>query len=196
MVGAGWAGRTLEEMLRIAPHDANPYRGTGYELVGFVDDNTDYAGTSVGDVPVLGGHQVLVAAARTLQIDEVILAITHRHAIDNALFDDLLRCRELGVQVTPMAVIYERLNGRVPVDHVGRDLYAALPTGDSAYERFYMVLKRLFDGGISLLGLVALAIVAPVVALTTRSLRPARCCTNRSGWARAARLSWSINSAP
>ena len=165
VVGAGWAGRTLEEMLRVAPHDANPYRGTGYELVGFVDDNADYAGTTIGDVPVLGGHQVLVPAAKTLQIDEIILAITHRHAIDNALFDDLLRCRELGVQVTPMVVIYERLCGRVPVDHVGRDLYAALPTGDSAYERFYLVLKRILDGGIGLLALPVLAVVALVVAL-------------------------------
>ncbi len=172
VVGAGRAGRSLEEMLRVAPHDANPYRGTGYELVGFVDDNADYTGITIGDVPVLGGHQVLVSAAKTLQIDEVILAITHRHAIDSALFDDLLRCREMGIQVTPMSVIYERLLGRVPVDHVGRDLYAALPTGDSAYERFYLALKRLFDGGIGLLGLVVLAVVAPVVALSNALTSP------------------------
>jgi len=165
VVGAGWAGRTLEEILRVAPNDANPYRGTGYELVGFIDDNADFAGTTVGDVPVLGGHKVLVPMAESLQIEEIILAITHRHAIDNALFDDLLRCRELGVQVTPMSIVYERLRGRVPVDHVGRDLYAALPTGDSAYERLYMVFKRLVDLGAGLLGTVALAIIAPWVAL-------------------------------
>ena len=165
VVGAGWAGRTLEEILRVAPNDANPYRGTGYELVGFIDDNADFAGTTVGDVPVLGGHKVLVPMAESLQIEEIILAITHRHAIDNALFDDLLRCRELGVQVTPMSIVYERLRGRVPVDHVGRDLYAALPTGDSAYERLYMLFKRLVDLGAGLLGTVALAIIAPWVAL-------------------------------
>jgi exopolysaccharide biosynthesis polyprenyl glycosylphosphotransferase len=165
VVGAGWAGRTLEEMLRVAPNDANPYRGTGYDLAGFVDDNPEYAGTTIGDVPVLGGHQVLVPMVRTLQIDEIVLAITHRHAIDNSLFDDLLRCRELGVQVTPMSVIYERLSGRVPVDHVGRDLYAALPTGDKAYDRFYQLIKRLADGVFSLIGLGALIVVTPCIAL-------------------------------
>ncbi len=172
VVGAGWAGRSLEEMLRIAPRDPNPYRGTGYELVGFIDDNSDYAGGNVGDVPVLGDHQLLVTATRELGIDEIILAITHRHAIDSTLFDALLRCRELGVRVTPMAVIYERLNGRVPVDHVGRDLYAALPTGDSVYERFYLATKRLADLVVGVLGLLVLAVVGPLVALANALSAP------------------------
>jgi exopolysaccharide biosynthesis polyprenyl glycosylphosphotransferase len=172
VVGAGWAGRSLEEMLRVAPRDPNPYRGTGYELVGFIDDNSDYAGSQVGDVPVLGDHQLLVAATQELRIDEIILAITHRHAIDKALFDALLRCRELGVRVTPMTVIYERLNGRVPVDHVGRDLYAALPTGDSGYERFYMAVKRLSDLVVGVLGLLVLAVIGPLVALANALSAP------------------------
>ncbi|MCA9870765.1 MAG: hypothetical protein KC487_10370, partial [Anaerolineae bacterium] len=39
VIGAGWAGRTLVEMLSSVTHDANPFRGTGYDLVGFIDDN-------------------------------------------------------------------------------------------------------------------------------------------------------------
>lgn len=172
VVGAGWAGRTLEEMLRLAPHDANPYRGTGYQVVGFIDDNAAYSGATIGDAPVLGGHGVLVSTAKTLHVDEVILAITHRHAIDAALFDELLRCRELGVQVTPMAEVYERLSGRVPVDHIGRDLYAALPTGDRAYERFYLGVKAVIDGAVALVGLGVLAVVAPLVALANAMTSP------------------------
>ena len=64
----------------------------------------------------------LVPMAQALEINEVILAITHRHAIDQVLFDDLLRCRELGIHVGTMSDLYERLLGRVPVQHVGRDL--------------------------------------------------------------------------
>jgi lipopolysaccharide/colanic/teichoic acid biosynthesis glycosyltransferase len=51
------------------------------------------------------------------------------------------------------------------VDHVGRDLYAVLPTGDKAYDRFYQLIKRLTDGVFSLLGLGALIVVTPCVAL-------------------------------
>lgn len=168
VVGAGWAGRTLAEAMQVAPHDANPYRGTGYELVGFIDDDPAFAGSTVQDIPVLGGQESLVPMAQALEINEVILAITHRHAIDQALFDDLLRCRELGIHLSTMSDLYERLLGRVPVQHVGRDLYMALPSADSASLRLYSGVKRLVDVVAALLGLALLAVVAPLVALANR----------------------------
>jgi exopolysaccharide biosynthesis polyprenyl glycosylphosphotransferase len=168
VVGAGWAGRTLASAMRVAPHDANPYRGTGYELVGFIDDNPALGGQTIENIPVLGGAESLVPMAQALEINEVILAITHRHAIDQALFDDLLRCRELGIHLTPMTDLYERLLGRVPVQHVGRDLSMALPSADSAYHRLYSVVKRLIDILSALVGLALLAIAAPLVLLANR----------------------------
>jgi len=166
IVGAGWAGRTLVEALRSAPaDDANPYRGTGYQPVGFVDDAPTLQGTDVAGLPVLGTADDLVTLAQALQVDEIVLAITHRHAIRTGLFDALLRCRELGFRLTTMAVLYERLLGRVPVDHIGHDLAMVVPMGDTAHERAYQVLKRLFDLGCALLGLVALGGLIPIVAL-------------------------------
>ena len=47
VIGAGWAGRTLVESLGNVTHDANPFRGTGYELVGFIDDNPELTGGQV-----------------------------------------------------------------------------------------------------------------------------------------------------
>lgn len=172
VVGAGWAGRTLAEAMQVAPNDANPYRGTGYELVGFIDDNPAFAGNTVQDIPVLGGQESLVPMAQALEINEVILAITHRHAIDQALFDDLLRCRELGIHVSAMSDLYERLLGRVPVQHVGRDLYLALPSADAAWHRLFIGVKRLIDLVFSLLGLLVLAVAAPLVALANRRGSP------------------------
>ena len=165
VVGAGWAGRTLATALQVAPHDANPYRGTGYELVGFIDDNPAYGGSVVEGIPVLGGQESLLPMSRTLGIDEVIVAITHRHAIDNALFDDLLRCRELGIHISTMPDLYERLLLRVPVQHIGRDLNKALPSADSAYYRLFSGVKRIIDVGLALLGLGVLALIAPAVAI-------------------------------
>lgn len=165
VVGAGWAGRTLAHALSVAPNDANPFRGTGYDLVGFIDDDPKLAGASIEEVPVLGGRQVLAPMAKALQVDEVILAITHRHAIQEELFDALLQCRELGIRVTTMSTIYERLLGRVPVEHVGRDLSMALPMQDTATERFFGVVKRLIDLALALAGLVVLALAVPLLAL-------------------------------
>ncbi len=164
VIGAGWAGRTLVESLSGVTHDANPFRGTGYELVGFIDDDHELVGHEVAGVPVLGGRDVLAPMANALNIDEVILAITQRHAIADDLFDELLRCREMGVHVTTMSTVYENLTGRVPVQHVGRDLYMALPSGDRPSERVYSGVKRLIDLGIAALGLIVVAIVAVGVA--------------------------------
>lgn len=172
VVGAGWAGHTLAEALSNVINDANPFRGTGYELVGFIDDDPDLVGAEVGGVPVLGGRDVLTPMAEALNIDEVILAITQRHAITDDLFDQLLRCREMGVHVTSMSSVYENLTGRVPVQHVGRDLYLALPSGDRPSERVYTGLKRLFDFIIAAAGLIVLAIVALLVALANRLQSP------------------------
>ncbi len=172
VVGAGWAGRYLAAALRTAPVEANPFRGTGYELVGFVDDNPDYAEARVEGVPVLGGREELVSLAQSLEVDEVILAITHRHAIAPELFAALLRCRELGLRVTTMSTLYERLLGRVPIDHVGRDLQVVVQMEDSAGERLYSVAKRGFDLIFALLGLAAMGLLLPFIALANALFSP------------------------
>jgi exopolysaccharide biosynthesis polyprenyl glycosylphosphotransferase len=165
VVGAGRAGQRLIAALRTASTEDNPFRCAGYRLIGFVDDNPDYVGTEVEGVPVLGGGETLVSLAQELKVDMVILAITHHHAITDDLFDALLRCRELGLQVTTMSVLYERLLGRVPVEHVGRDLYMVVPREETAAERLYRVAKRGLDILSALVGLPVLGLLLPLVAL-------------------------------
>jgi exopolysaccharide biosynthesis polyprenyl glycosylphosphotransferase len=165
VVGAGTAGRHLATALKTAPTGANPFRGTGYQLVAFVDDNPDRIGTMIEGVPVLDERGVLVSLAQALEVDEVILAITHRHAIADDLFDALLRCRELGLRVTTMPALYERLLGRVSVEHLGRDLHMVMPMEDTAVERFYGAAKRGCDVILALVGVCVVGILAPFVAL-------------------------------
>ncbi|MBE9472083.1 MAG: sugar transferase [Chloroflexi bacterium] len=165
VVGAGIAGRHLAAALKTAPAEANPFRGTGYQLVAFVDDNPDHIGTMIEGVPVLDERGVLVSLAQALEVDEVILAITHRHAIADDLFDALLRCRELGLRVTTMSALYERLLGRVPVEHLGRDLHMVVPMEDTAVDRFYGAAKRGCDVILALVGVWVVGILALFVAL-------------------------------
>jgi exopolysaccharide biosynthesis polyprenyl glycosylphosphotransferase len=151
---------------------ANPFLGTGYQIVGFVDDNAELHGARLEDVPVLGGGDQLAQLAQELGVDELILAITHRHAIKAHLFDALLRCRELGYRVTTMSMLYERLLGRVPVEHVGRDLHAVVPMEETPGERVYRALKRAFDLLLAVCGLAGVAIAAPLIALVNAITSP------------------------
>lgn len=169
VLGAGWAGRALAEALS---HSAdgrtpNPYRGTGAHIVGFVDDAADKAlQQSVAGVPVLGTSADLEQLAKELNVDDIVLAITHRNTILDEAFSALLACREQGFHVTTMPALYEQLLGRVAVEHVGRNLNAVLPIDERGpVERLFQIFKRGGDLLVACIALVPLALTIPVVAL-------------------------------
>lgn len=146
IIGAGAAGIALMVALKNTSQRAsNPYRGTGYRIVGFIDDDTRLRDTTVQDVKVVGDNETMIELVKSQQIDELILAITNTQSISDEMMDALLQCREMGLRVVTMATVYERLTGRVPIDYVGRDLYMVLPMDDSAMERAYKIIKRTID---------------------------------------------------
>ena len=171
VLGAGAAGRALAAMLGHVPAVGNPFRGTGYQIVGFLDDDPAKQGTVVDGIPVLGGSGRLPGLAVELGADEVVLAITQRHTMLEQSFEAILACRERGIRVTTMPSLCERLLGRIPVQHVGRDLYAVLPD-QGPTQRLFMAAKWVVDRIAGLVGLLALALVAPLVALANALWSP------------------------
>lgn len=168
IVGAGRAGQALVNALQTSPEmddSANPFREAGCQIVGFIDDKPDLQGRQVAGIPVLGGRRQMPDLAQTLAVDEIILAITHRHTIDVGLFDVLLRCREQGMRFTTMPVFYERLLGRVPVEHVGQDIHLIMPMHETAGDRLTRGAKRCADVIGALVGLIGLALAIPVVVI-------------------------------
>ncbi len=172
MVGAGWAGRTLVAAMRTHPHDANPYRGTGYDLIGFVDDDPGLHSQEFMGVSVLGGSDRLLNLAEEYDVDEIIVAITHRHTISTELFDTLLRCREAGLCLSTMSELYERLLGRVPVDHLGRDLHMILRDRVAAGDRVYLLFKHSADFVLALAALPCLGLVSLLLLPINRICAP------------------------
>jgi len=173
IVGAGTAGRAMASAMRMAPrHDANPYRGTGYELVGFIDDNTALHNETIDGVTVLGDNRTLVELVQSLHINEIILAITNTQEISDDMLEALLQCRELGYRVVTMATIYERLTGRVAIDFVGRDLQMVLPMEDRAGERALKFAKRGMDVFVSLVGLLVMGVFLAPIAIVNQLTSP------------------------
>ncbi len=182
VLGAGASGLALADAVSREPAPAadgteakrNPYRGTGYDIVGFVDDDeVKRAAGSVAGIPILGACAELPLLARQMAVDEVVLAITHRHAMSDCAFEALVTCREQGIRVTTMPALYERLLGRVPVHHIGRNLAAVLPANDSGpIERVYWFAKRWTDAVIAALGMIPLGLLIPFVALANAISSP------------------------
>jgi exopolysaccharide biosynthesis polyprenyl glycosylphosphotransferase len=172
VLGAGQAGCALAELLKPIEDSGNPFRGTGYRIIGFVDDDAAKRGQEVAGIPVLGDSRALCDLAETLRVDEIVLAITDRQKMTQEAFDALLTCRERGFRVTTMPTLYERLLGRVPVHHIGRNLHAVLPEESGPTERLYGIAKRFGDLIMGSIGLLALGLVTPVVALANALFSP------------------------
>lgn len=170
--GAGWAGQSLAAALSALEPDGapNPFHGTGYHIVGFVDDDpAKQAAGAVAGIPILGRSADLPQLAATLAVNEVVLAITNRETMSQEAFDALLVCREQGRRVTTMPSLYERLLGRVSVEHTGRNLHAALPIDEgNAAERLFWPCKRVMDLLVATGCLLILGLLIPLVALFNR----------------------------
>jgi exopolysaccharide biosynthesis polyprenyl glycosylphosphotransferase len=160
IVGAGWAGRVLADVL-------HTHAATEYDVVGFIDDDPRRSGDQVGELSVIGSSADLVDLVRRHDVSEVIVAVTHQETMSSRLTQALLRAREAGVQIAMMQAVYERLTGKVPVEHTGHNFHLVLST-ERDPNRLFLVLKRIADivigtvGGVLMLGLlpfIALAVM-------------------------------------
>jgi exopolysaccharide biosynthesis polyprenyl glycosylphosphotransferase len=64
-----------------------------------------------------------------------------------------------------MPILYERITGRVPVEHVGTHWTVVLPINQAAIVNPYPFLKRLMDLGLAIIGLGIFALLLPFLAL-------------------------------
>lgn len=149
--------RVADELQAAATAErANPFRGTGYHVVGFVDQ------LPVGETPMLDPTHSLVRSIRTSGVDEVLVADGADFSLE--FQEALLDCREIGIPITPLSVAYERLIARLPVAYAERDLDLIASTRDSATLRLYHITKRLLDLTLALLGMLAMGLLMPFVA--------------------------------
>jgi exopolysaccharide biosynthesis polyprenyl glycosylphosphotransferase len=165
VVGTGQAGRQLAAASKMALGDANPFRGTGYQVVGLVGDLPTKPPNNAHSVRILGDVSQLVRLVHDHGVDEIVVAGDDKGVVSLGAQDVLLDCREIGLQVNSLATVYERLTGRLPVEYARRDVNLILGPADNLTAHVYATLKRLMDIVLSLFGLVVLVQVIPLVAL-------------------------------
>jgi exopolysaccharide biosynthesis polyprenyl glycosylphosphotransferase len=163
----GEASPLLIEALQqgVAAGDANPFRGTGYQIVGIVSDRTAGGATPVRGVPTLGSVSELVHLARRYAVDEIILALGDGSSLSPEVHEVLLDSLELGLSLSRLSEVYERQTGRLPVEYAQDDLHLLLGPADTLAQRLYAAAKRAMDIALALVGLWALGCVTPAVAV-------------------------------
>jgi exopolysaccharide biosynthesis polyprenyl glycosylphosphotransferase len=157
IIGAGVTGMILAEAFQRYPH---------YQAIGFIDDDLELQGKVYQEVKVLGDRQQLQTEVDRLGINEIVLAISK--PIDDELLQILSDLHERGLAITPMPVLYEKLTGKIAVEHIGSQWYSALPFSKNPFETFNRVGKRCLDLVCGLIIGVIFLFVLPFVAIAIK----------------------------
>jgi exopolysaccharide biosynthesis polyprenyl glycosylphosphotransferase len=162
IVGTNGAGRTIAEVL-------HRFGRAEYDLVGFIAAN----GATGKEAPagvLLGGACDLAEIAQRWRLSELILA--HKPSEEGAdLVRGILACQELGVQMTSVVGLFERLMGKVPLSRAGGNLQSVLPL-DRTRGPSYLLLKRALDILVGMIGAGFAVLIAPAVMLAQRLESP------------------------
>lgn len=183
IAGAGWSGRTIAQAIV-------QYASVNYQMIGFVDDDLAKQGAEVPIdgakraarpmprgaeaqmpqvtpcLPVLGTSRELVQLVRRYGVAEVILAVTN--SASSSLLQALLDCKEQGIQITLMPVLFEQLTGQIPIEHIGDNWNVALPLDSAEAGGFYPMAKRLFDITGAVIGLSLFGLLLPFITIAIR----------------------------
>jgi exopolysaccharide biosynthesis polyprenyl glycosylphosphotransferase len=163
IIGAGEVGTRLVNRLA---EDAS----YGLRPVGFLDSDPLPGLSSAGPavVPILGGPEDLAQAVADTGAQRVILAFSSEP--DHMMVTKVRECQQLGIDVSLVPRLYESINDRTTLDHVGGVPLITLNTIDPRGWQF--AVKHALDRTCALFGLIAfsplLAAIAVGIKLSAR----------------------------
>jgi exopolysaccharide biosynthesis polyprenyl glycosylphosphotransferase len=163
IVGAGLVGQQLTHRLLTD-------RTYGLRPVGMIDaDPLPMVGrlTPAG-VPVLGGLSDLTQAVLSTGARQLVVAFSN--APDRLMIERIEECRRLGVSVLLVPRLYELMNERSTLDHLGGVPVVSLRTTNPGGWEF--TVKHAFDRLFAALGLVLLGPLMLLIALLVRLSSP------------------------
>ena len=158
IIGSGETARAVAARIKFHPE-------IGYELVGYINSDTEGHGASIGEVPVIGGLEGVVDLLLRYRVEEVFLASPAMSSNDK--FNLMTECDEAKVDfkvVTPD--LLQVLVDRIKIDDIAEMPVIFFHKADPL--PLSLVLKRVLDLVIA----VPLAIVSlPLMALCAFALK-------------------------
>ncbi len=136
-----------------------------YMIVGFV--NTDNNGSNNLDETGLHSFDVenLSETISAHHINEIVVASGYQKGLMLSLYNQLSELLKTGFPIRDYTQVYEEVTHRIPVQHVDKHFYRYFPFSRSNQNKFYILVFRIFDMVVSVLGLVFLLILLPFIAL-------------------------------
>jgi len=158
IVGSDEAAKTIIAAL-------NEYGRDAYEIHGIIGEESQISQVIDG-IPVIGSGSDLLNFVFRDDIKEIVF--TYTPDLSGDIFRSLMQSYERGVVLTPMPLLYERLTGRVPVEHVKRDWALVLPIEGNTLFDVYPILSWLINTLLALIGFIVFLVLLPIIALVIR----------------------------
>jgi len=173
IIGAGWAGTDLHEMLK---------NRADFYVVGFLDDDKEKWGRQIGTAPIIGGTDRLEAMIKDQDVDVVVIAITHRMNAD--LHRRIVEAKVKGLSVYEMPTFCELVLWKIPVEHVSDLWFVYVPISGVRKTTYNQKAKLVID---ILISLFLLTILSPLILLTAAAIKvdspgPVFYVQRRIGW--------------
>lgn len=134
IVGAGEAGNKVKEQIINHPE-------SGFEVIGFVDDDPKKLNNQINGVPVLGKITELPQIIKTHNIEQVFLAIPSLPSSE--LINIIIRCESTGVEFRVVSDMFGVLTSTVKIDEVDEVPIVRVPT--KGLPPWQALLKRTMD---------------------------------------------------
>jgi exopolysaccharide biosynthesis polyprenyl glycosylphosphotransferase len=163
IVGAGMIGSQLAHRLISEP-------SYGLRPVGYLDaDPLPHSQPrDHRTIPVLGSPDDLEEAIGFTGARHVILSFSNEP--DHVMVEKVRQCQALGVNVSLVPRLYESINERATLDHVGGLPLLTLHTVDPKGWQF--AVKHALDRSVALFGLIVLSPVLAAIALAVKLTSP------------------------
>jgi len=108
IIGAGVAGKMVaDEIIKLLPN---------FEIVGFIDDDTEKIGTKYKSIPVLGNRFDILLLVEKHNISEILIAIPSASA--STIQKILEKCEKARVRFRIVPGISEIISGNVSLHHI------------------------------------------------------------------------------
>ena len=151
-VGPAESGRQLADEIQHHPD-------SGYEMVGFIDRQDDLTPDSTN---LLLGYDIdLPQVVRNYRINSIIVPSSAQ--LPDSTLRSISDCSELGCELISTSHLYERVTGRIPVQHISHMWF--ISELDASERLAYRSGKRFLDVLLSAIGLLATGLLFPLIAL-------------------------------
>lgn len=136
-----------------------------YKVVGYINTEPmtieDVISTEAKRYPPENLSQTILEGA----ISEIVVTSNYTDGVSQPLYEQMIHLLEAGFPIREYMQVYEDLTQRVPVQYVDKDFYRYFPFSRSNKNKFYILVHRLFDILMSIVGLIFLVLILPLVFL-------------------------------